>query len=177
MKINNEFITLRSLIDSEEEYKRIHKWCQNKDVYEWFEQRILSYDEVVNKYKNKLYNSEQTVLIIEYQGIPIGLLQFYKYDNKMILDDIKRYNNIYEYDLFIGENLYSKGIGKKAIDLIDNYLFNDKNSDCIILRPFSRNIRAIKCYEKCGYKEIYKYMGKDTLGNDEEMSFMIKEKK
>ena len=94
MEIVNEDIKLRNLKDKEEEYKLIHKWCEKKDVYEWFEQRILSYDEIMSKYKNKLYNSDQTVLIIEYNNKPIGLLQFYKYDDD--LDYIKEYKNIYE---------------------------------------------------------------------------------
>ena len=111
MVIEDNDIKLRSLVDSEEEYKRIHKWCQEKDVYEWFEQRILSYDEIVAKYKNKLYNTDQEVLIIEYNNKPIGLLQFYKYYGE-IYSFIKKYKDIYTFDLFIGEkDLYSKGLG------------------------------------------------------------------
>ena len=172
MEIVNDDIKLRDLKDIEEEYKLIHKWCSKKDVYEWFEQRILSYDEIVGKYKNKLYNSDQTVLMIEYNNKSIGLLQFYKYDDD--LDYIKEYKNIYEYDLFIGEDLYSKGIGKKIVNTIDNYLFNN-GIDLIILRPFKRNKRAIKCYLGCNYKIIHEYLGKDTLGNDEEYVVMVKE--
>ena len=52
-------ITFRNLKDNQDEYKKLHKWCQNKFVYEWFEQRILSYDEIVNKYKNKLTEKKQ----------------------------------------------------------------------------------------------------------------------
>ena len=35
-------IEFRKFKDEENEYKLIHKWCQNKNVYEYFEQRILS---------------------------------------------------------------------------------------------------------------------------------------
>ena len=47
-------ISFRKLKNNTNEYKQLHKWCSNKFVYEWFEQRILSYDEIVSKYKNKL---------------------------------------------------------------------------------------------------------------------------
>ena len=47
-------IKFRDLKNTENEYRQLHKWCSNKFVYEWFEQRILSYDEIVSKYQNKL---------------------------------------------------------------------------------------------------------------------------
>ena len=49
-------------------------------------------------------------------------------------------------------------IGDDAIRTLENY-----NADAIILRPFKRNVRAIKCYEKCNFKNIYEYIGEDTL--------------
>ena len=48
------------------------------------------------------------------------------------------------------------------------------NADAIILRPFKRNIRAIKCYLKCGYNVIDEYNGKDTLNNDEIIIVLLK---
>ena len=132
-------ISFRNLIDSEEDYKLIYNWCSKRQVYEWFEQRILSYDEIVNKYKNKI--GKQEVLIIEYENIPIGLIQIYKYDDK-----IDNYHNIYEYDLFIGENLLNKGIGSEVINLINRKIFFELHADLIVLRPFKRNERAIKCF-------------------------------
>ena len=52
-------------------------------------------------------------------------------------------------------------------------IYEDYNADAIILRPFKRNIRAIKCYEKCRFKNIYEYVGKDTLGNKERIVGLI----
>ena len=170
-------ITFRKLIDNENEYKKLHKWCSQKFVYEWFEQRILSYEEICEKYKNKLSKKIQTLLIIQYDNEDIGLLQFYKFPNDIILKNTHKYNNIYEYDLFIGDEKYlSKGIGKDIIHLIDEIIYNSYNADAIILRPFKRNIRAIKCYEKCDYKIINEYQGKDTIGNPEIISVFLKEK-
>ena len=58
-------VTLRLLKNNNDEFKQLHKWCKNKFVYEWFEQRILSYDEIVNKYKTKLKEKIQDLYIIE----------------------------------------------------------------------------------------------------------------
>lgn len=158
-------ITFRNLKDNQDEYKKLHKWCQNKFVYEWFEQRILSYDEIVNKYKNKLTEKKQELLIIKCNDKDIGLVQIYRYD------DIT-----YEYDLFIGEEEYlDKGIGSIIVDKVNDIIHNKYKVNNIILRPFKRNIRAIKCYEKCDFKYISEYQGKDTLGNPEIIVILKKE--
>lgn len=50
MKINDN-IYLRNIEDNEIDYKMLYKWCSNPKVYKYFEQRILSYEEIVDKYK------------------------------------------------------------------------------------------------------------------------------
>lgn len=166
-------IELIDFSDTDDTYKLVYKWCSNKNVYEWFEQRILSYDEIVEKYKNKLVEGKQKLFLISYENTPIGLIQLYKYDG-IIFDSLKEYKNIYEYDLFIGEQDYlHKGIGTKTLDIINKYIYDNYSADCIILRPFKRNINAIKCYEKNNFHEVCEYVGKDTLGNSEVITVLI----
>ena len=164
-------ISFRKMKDSDDEYKMLHKWCSNKNVYEWFEQRVLSFDEIKNKYKNKL--NKQDLFIIRCDDNDIGLIQIYKFENDIDLD-LNNYKNVYEYDIYIGEEDYlSKGIGTEIIKLVNKKIFNEYKSDAIILRPFKRNIRAIKCYQKNNFKIISEYLGKDTLGNDEEIVVLL----
>ena len=54
--------------------------------------------------------------------------------------------------IFIGENR-EKGYGTDAIKLILDYGFNYLNLKNIDLQVISCNTRAIKCYEKCGFKK------------------------
>lgn len=163
-------ILLKEFIDTEDTYKNLYEWCQNKDVYEWFEQRLLTYDEIVSKYKKKLLDKKQDLYIINYNNKDIGLVQIYKYEDDIDLN----YNNTYEYDLFIGDTDYlNKGIGTEIIELINNLIYTKYKSDYIILRPFKRNIRAIKCYQKCGFKIIKEYKGEDTLGSSEDIVVLI----
>ena len=166
-------ISFRKL--KEEDFTKLYKWCSKKHVYEWFEQRVLSFDEIKNKYKNKLLNDKQEVLIIECDNTDIGLVQLYKFENDINLNIT--YNNIYEYDLFIGEEDYlDKGIGEQVINQINEMIYSKYNADAIILRPFKRNVRAISCYKKCGYKEINEYNGLDTLNNPELITVLISTK-
>ena len=160
-------IELVDFSDNENTYKLLYKWCREKFVYEWFEQRVLSYEEIVNKYKNKLKEGKQKLFIIKCDDNPIGLIQLYKYDDELF-DEIKEYNNIYEYDIFIGERNYLyKGIGSEVINILNKYIYDNYLADSIVLRPFKRNENAIKCYLKNNFKIIKEYDGKDTLGKDE----------
>lgn len=171
-------IVFRPLNDEEKEFVQIHKWCQNNYVYEWFEQRILSLDEIRNKYKNKLKEGKQLLFIIQCNNKDIGLLQLYKFENDINLKELEQYKNIYEYDLFIGEEDYlSKGIGPKIINLINKEIYSKYNADAIILRPFKRNIRAVNCYKKCNFVLLNEYKDKDTIGNTEIISVMLNKKR
>lgn len=168
-------IKLVEFTDKEDNYKLMYKWCSQEFIYEWFEQRKLSLDEIEYKYKTKLLNKEQKLFLINYNEKEIGFVQIYKYnENKIKL--LNSYNNIFEYDIFIGELEYiSKGIGTQIIKYINNYIYNNYSCDYIILRPFENNKRAIKCYEKCGFEKNYEYIGTDTLGNKEKIVVLINE--
>ena len=157
-------ISFRKLENNDKDFSLLYKWCQNKNVYEWFEQRILSFDEVKEKYLKKLNEKKQELLIIQCDNIDIGYTQVYKYEEE---------DNTYEFDIFIGEEEYlSKGIGTIVINELCRKIFN--KADKIVLRPFKRNIRAVKCYLKCGFEIVDEYTDKDTLGNEETFLLMIK---
>ena len=66
---------------------------------------------------------------------------------------IHEINRTAELGIFIGdeENL-SRGYGSEAIMLLLDYAFNYVNLNNIMLRVFDFNKRAIKAYEKCGFK-------------------------
>ena len=170
-------IVLKEINDNNIDYKQIYEWCKNKFVYEWFEQRILSLDEITNKYKNKLNNGKQLLFIIKVNNKDIGLIQIYKYENDINISELKKYKKIYEYDLFIGEDEYlSKGIGREVVNKINELIYSKYKADAIVLRPFTRNVRAVKCYEKCGFKLLEEYEGLDTLNNKERISLLINNK-
>ena len=167
-------ISFRKLEDTKSEYTMIYEWCQNDFVYKWFEQRRLSLDEICDKYKSKLYSGKQELLIIQCNNIDIGLVQIYKYNNYKKID---KYKSIYEYDIFIGIKEYlSKGIGEIVVNLITDLIYTKYDADAIVLRPFKRNTRAIKCYNKCNYHLIDEYDDKDTLGNKEKIVVLLNKK-
>ena len=166
-------IDLIEFTDKKDSYELMYKWCSQEFIYEWFEQRKLSYEEIENKYKNKLLANQQQLFFINYNDNKIGFVQIYKYDDKKN-EALIKYDSIYEYDVFIGEPEYlSRGLGKKIVNYVNNYIYENYLCDCIVLRPFKRNERAVKCYEKCGFEIVDEYVGSDTLGNKEKMIVLL----
>jgi RimJ/RimL family protein N-acetyltransferase len=60
-----------------------------------------------------------------------------------------------EIGIFIGNKDYwGKGFGSEALSLLISYAYQTLNLHNIMLKVFSINTRAIKCYEKIGFKKI-----------------------
>ena len=168
-------IKLRPLKDKKEDYELLYKWYHNPKVYKYFEQRIPTYQEIIEKYsKRTTIDSITPVYIIEYDNIPVGIIQYTKLTN-----DIKQTYKItkegYEIDIFIGEEgYYHKGIGSNAIKQLiiklkeDNIIF--------VMVPELDNINAIKCYKKVGFKQINTIKEPDTIGIIKNKIVMIYDK-
>lgn len=163
MDIVSGDIRLSILEDKEKNYRLLEKWCSNEEIYKCFEQRILSYDEIVKKYKNRCsINSKVPVYMIYYKDKEIGIIQY---------QNVKP--NTYELDVFIGEiDLHSKGLGEIVINLMTNYLIKFNGAKTLLLCPLKENEKAIKCYSKCGYKIKKEYKDFNTIGEEKDYVMM-----
>ena len=73
------------------------------------------------------------------------------------LMNVDNVNRKAELGIFIGEKDYwGKGYGTEAIELLLDFSFNILNLNSIMLIVRAFNKRAIRCYEKCGFKLIGK---------------------
>lgn len=80
---------------------------------------------------------------------------------------IHEINRTAELGIFIGdENYLSRGYGSEAIKLLLDYAFRYVNLNNIMLKVFDYNKRAIKAYEKCGFK-VYGVWKKSHYFNGE----------
>lgn len=171
-------LKLRLLNDNEEDYKMLEKWYQEEEIYSHFEQRVLNYNEIKNKYfPRTLKDAKIPVYMIEYNNNPIGIIQYQLINN----ENKKLYNiscnSCYEIDIFIGElTMQGRGLGKKAIVLLSDFLFKDKHAELLVMCPLKENILAISCYKKCGFKVNKLFKTEDTVGVLQEYFLMIKER-
>ena len=128
------------------------KWLSDPSVLEYYEGRDNPFD--LEKVNQKFYHSNDHVqrCILEYSRMPIGYIQFYLVDDK---NEYSANEVIYGMDQFIGETEYwNKGIGTLMIRVMVSYLVEKWQADRIIMDPQVSNERALKCYEKCGFKKV-----------------------
>ena len=131
-----------------DDYPIYTKWLNNSNI---------------NKYltmQNQLLSLNKEKEILERLSYEEFIFSIVKVDNDELIGNIGLNNIDYkngsaELGIFIGEedNL-SKGYGSEAIKLLINYAFNNLRLHNIMLTVYADNIRAIKCYNKCGFKEF-----------------------
>lgn len=152
--MTNERLKMRDL--EEKDQKNLVKWLSTPEVLQYYEGR----DQPFNREKvvQKFFKSDDLVTrcIVEYDGLPIGYLQFYEVRGEE--KEIYGYGNsaevIYGMDQFIGEPSYwNRGIGSKLVCFAITYIVREKEARRIVLDPQSQNKRAIRCYEKCGFQK------------------------
>ena len=166
--IKEKEISLRLL--NEQDKNLLLKWLTDERVLNFWEGKSAVFD--LDRITEDFYGEENVEVIrtiIEYQGQAIGYLQMYKLDNEALEEYSYQSTNkvIYGVDQFIGEPEYwNKGVGTKFMRLVLQYLTNSKGAEIVILDPHADNPRAIRCYEKVGFKKI-KFLPKHELHDGE----------
>ena len=103
-------------------------------------------------------NITGTLYLLAYQVLGILIAFRIIKNDKMIgtvsLEKIDNINRTATLGIFIGDKNYrSQGYGTEAIKLLLEYGFKYMNLYNISLDLMEFNTRALKCYEKCGFKE------------------------
>jgi len=75
-----------------------------------------------------------------------------KYIGECGIKSVDWKNRRTEIYIFLSESYTGKGYGTDAVMLVLNFIFNEMNLNKVKLTVFSFNKRAVKCYEKCGFK-------------------------
>ena len=130
-----------------EDVEKFTEWLNDFETTDYTGRSgILTTLDGERKYLEENSNPEATFVIVTLE------------DNKMIgtvsLEDINWINRTATLGIFIGDKEFrSKGYGTEAIRLILEYGFKYMNLNNIKLDLMEFNERALKCYEKCGFKE------------------------
>lgn len=150
----SEEITVRELEKSDE--LTLVSWLSNPSLLQYYEGRDRPHN--LEMVRDSYYvEDEENRCIIEYKGRPIGYIQFYLLDeaSRKEYGYSQKNEKIYGMDQFIGEiDYWNKGIGKKLVKSMLGYLVHHEEADRIVMDPQAWNMRAIACYEKCGFKKV-----------------------
>ncbi len=87
-----------------------------------------------------------TVLAIEYEGRPIGALQFYE-----MTDPSYRHAGV---DLFLASSWQGQGLGSEAVRGLARHLFESRGHHRVVIDPAAENLRAIRAYERAGFRQV-----------------------
>ena len=95
--------------------------------------------------KNELAPPKGQCFWVVYEGKKIGQINYNKIDKK---------NKKVELDIIIGpQTNLSKGLGTDALKTLMEHLFNSFDINKIIISARANNPRAIKAYQKVGFKK------------------------
>ncbi|WP_315081927.1 GNAT family protein [uncultured Clostridium sp.] len=121
----------------------------------------LANDYEVKKYNNKILEMGKKIQINEgFNNLSICKRKAVSIINKKdVLVGFMTYKqsdyckNVYSIGITIGKKYWNRGYGEDSIKTLIKYLFDDLNAKRIQLEVVSENLRAIKCYKKCGFIE------------------------
>ncbi|WLR57204.1 GNAT family N-acetyltransferase [Mesobacillus subterraneus] len=131
------------------------KWLSTPEVLQYYEGRDHSFD--LEKVDRVFYASDEDEVkcMIEYEDKSIGYIQYYELDEATKKDYGYEGGKIFGTDQFIGEiDYWDRGIGTLLVTSMTNHLFEQMKADKVVMDPQVWNERAIKCYEKCGFKKV-----------------------
>ncbi|MCT8138077.1 acetyltransferase [Anaerobacillus sp. CMMVII] len=177
MFIEMHQIAIRRMKDNHDDFTLLFKWLTNSEVLTYYEgiNSNFTLEKIIQKYQPRIRGEHYvTPCMIEYLNTPIGYLQYYQ----LQVTDIEHYEankNGHEYglDIFIGETkFWNKGLGTLALKQLIHYLFTEKKATDIYIDPQIKNTRAIRSYEKCGFRKV-KVLPKHELHNGEYEDCMI----
>jgi aminoglycoside 6'-N-acetyltransferase len=57
-------------------------------------------------------------------------------------------------DIFVGHQYQDRGAGTEAVGLLARFLFEQRGHHRITIDPAAANRRAIRCYEKVGFRAV-----------------------
>lgn len=141
----------------EKDAEPLAKWLSDSEVLRYYEGRDNPFN--MEKVNATFFHRENGTnrCMVEWNKVPIGYIQYYvvdaEYRSKYGYEDFV--GNLFGMDQFIGETeFWNRGIGTALVLSMSEYLITSKNADAIVMDPQAWNGRAIRCYEKCGFKKI-----------------------
>lgn len=136
-----------------EDVFEMKRWGKhNNPLFQDYNFPDLNDDEVREWFKIKTTQRNNVCFSVTNEGnVIIGYIN---------VKEIKRFRRNAKLGIVFDPNYVDKGYGTESILLLLKYFFNDMNMKCMYLDVAKHNKRAIRCYEKCGFKTVNEYKDK-----------------
>jgi len=138
----------------EKDFRKLYDWLNSKNVKEfWYPDSSFTFDEISEKYKDRIAAGKVDMFIIINNGTDIGYIQSYYIEETSPFRISKKSKGI---DLYIGDpSFIHKGFGKDIIcDYINKHIFIDSHIENVGIDPEVGNVIAIRAYEKAGFRHV-----------------------
>ena len=127
-----------------DDFPLLLEWLSKEHVKEWWDDGDDTLEKVSRHYGEAEVGLARFILFEVEKGgeKPIGYFQSYCVPDGLI-----------GIDQFIGEEDYiNRGVGEKAIRMFTEMIMREHEPTSIILDPSPDNKRAVRCYEKVGFR-------------------------
>lgn len=148
-------LVLREL--TSQDAKLLKKWLSDERVLEYYEGRDRPHDaKLVEEHFISRLGTDITQCVILYGSFAIGYLQFYPLkDEERDAYGYSKNERVFGMDQFIGEVTYwNQGIGTRIVERVAHFLLTEVGADVIVMDPHAWNERALRVYEKVGFKRV-----------------------
>ena len=139
MELRGERVLLRPL--RVEDAARLAELAADEGVSRWWGE--LRESELVEQAQGQ---GDSTGFAVLHKGGVVGLIQFSEE-----LDPMYKQAGI---DLFLGTPYQDLGLGTDAVRTLSRHLFQDRGHHRITIDPAADNVRAIRSYEKVGFRPV-----------------------
>ncbi|MBA2461468.1 MAG: GNAT family N-acetyltransferase [Actinobacteria bacterium] len=136
MELRGDRVVLRPL--AEEDVVRIVELGSDPDVARWW----AGIDEPY--VREKIVDGLTFAIVAD--GEVAGMIQYHEED-----DQEYRHAGM---DLFVGTAFQDRGLGTDAVRTMARHLLHDRGHHRLTIDPAAHNERAIRCYEKVGFRRV-----------------------
>jgi len=121
-------------------------WDDDAEIEKYIGKKFAPYETPLEWYSNLLKDNRQRGLAIEtLDGQFIG---------DVGLQEISWRKRSAEVRICIADKEYwGRGYGTEALQILIRYAFEELGLEVLYLRVYADNLRAIRCYEKCGFEK------------------------
>jgi aminoglycoside 6'-N-acetyltransferase len=140
MELRGDRVVLRPL--TENDVERVVELGAEPEVARWW--RGLTPEHVLEKARGE--DEGVVVFAILAQDEIVGIIQYWE-------DPDEEYRHA-GMDLFLGTAHHGRGLGTDAVRTMARHLIVDRGHRRLTIDPAAHNERAIRCYEKVGFKRV-----------------------